>query len=289
MTEMDNQYYPWKKEYRREQNKLAKQRSRKFFMRSDQTFRHLITGVEPKANAKRIGRSFWELKGKSMSDIQPIMVFPSTTTMSKSEQRKCVEPIFLISHLADGFSIVFPCCAESNDCTDSPIRFKEFLRYFSSPSELANVAKILEAENLGFIAVLKYGIILEGGAINESVLEKANDMCCTCSLKFVVAGSRGYLSIRAALKAGAQMLAHLKGPLKWRFETCENQLSSGVIHIARTNISVPRPINRPRLSHIAAFLSNARQLRVSFQDIANDDADSPLRQPSRGNTPHPAT
>jgi hypothetical protein len=142
-------------------------------------------------------------------------------------------------------------CTGKAACPQPQLKFDDFLQYFARPSDLKNVAKILDAENLEIGAILKYGLISMRYWLDDAVFKQRSAMCFACWVAEVapqIVDSR--FTAGTVLLAGVQVLSHLPSQ------------------------SVPRELCGNRRA--SAFFEIARQIGLSFAQLADDDAESPF-------------
>jgi hypothetical protein len=97
--------------------------------------------------------------------------------------------------------------------------------------------------------------------LDDAVFEQRSAMCFACWVANVapqIVDSR--FTAGTVLLAGVQVLSQLRGPASWCF-----QLPSQ---------SVPRGLCGN--GHASAFFEIARQIGISFAQLADDDAESPF-------------
>ncbi|KAL2811414.1 hypothetical protein BJX63DRAFT_276325 [Aspergillus granulosus] len=153
------------------------------------------------------------------------------------------------------------CCMGKTACSRPQIQFEDFLHYFARPSDLENVAKIIDAEGLDIAAVIKYGLISMGYCLDDTMFDSRKEICFACWSSAIEPEMGGRFTISTALLAGVQVLSRLKGPARW----CSEASSGG-------------PIMRfPQLyRHMSAFVEIARHMGLLVDQMAGDDAISPF-------------
>ncbi|KNG83842.1 hypothetical protein ANOM_007366 [Aspergillus nomiae NRRL 13137] len=142
-------------------------------------------------------------------------------------------------------------------------------------SDLENVAKILDAEQLGIASILKYGIISMGGALDNHLFDLANQTCFGCWLELVESELTVPLNIGLALYSGVRRLSQMKGPPRWSIEAVGISTARRLSQI-EPKCSDLRTIKLTSFSSTSAFLENAKQLGLSLGDFVNDDSESPF-------------
>ncbi|KAL3457443.1 hypothetical protein BJX64DRAFT_295886 [Aspergillus heterothallicus] len=152
-------------------------------------------------------------------------------------------------------------CTGKAACPQPQVKFDHFLQYFVRPSDLENVAKILDTEHLEIGAILKYGLISMGYWMDDAVFEQRGSMCFSCWVTKVapqIVDSR--FTAATVLLAGVQVLSRLRGPASWCFQL--------------PGQAVPRaPCGE---THASAFFEIARHIGLSFAQLADDNAESPF-------------
>ncbi|KAL2832047.1 hypothetical protein BDW59DRAFT_157515 [Aspergillus cavernicola] len=151
-------------------------------------------------------------------------------------------------------------CRKKTSCSRPRLEFEDFLHCFARPSDLENVAKIIDTEGLDIAGVIKYGLISMGYCLDDTLFDTRREMCFTCWSSTVEPHMGGRFTISTALLAGVQVLSRLKGPARWCFE-----VSSGPVSMT------------PQLyTHMSALMEIARHIGLVVDQMAGDDAVSPF-------------
>ncbi|KAE8381857.1 hypothetical protein BDV26DRAFT_289060 [Aspergillus bertholletiae] len=237
MSEDGKYAYPWMRERRREQNAQAKRRSRQ------------------RQRAQQVAGPLAVKLSEGQHNVMP-------TAVESSVSRGGSHPV------------ISPCCMQDHGGARPRLFYQELLGYFANVSDLENVAKILDAEQLGVAAILKYGIIAMGGALDERLLDMANKACFCCWISLIGSDLRPSFSIGLALYSGVRRLSQMKGPSRWRIEDVGVTPARRMLQIEP--YSNLRTIKLTNFSGTSAFLENAKQLGLSFGDFADDNSESPF-------------
>ncbi|KAL2851139.1 hypothetical protein BJY01DRAFT_120115 [Aspergillus pseudoustus] len=151
-------------------------------------------------------------------------------------------------------------CQDKATCPRPQLKFDDFLHCFARPSDLENVAKILDTEHMEIGAIIKYGLISMGYCLDDSLFDQRSALCFACWSSKLEPQIDPRFSISTVLLAGVQVLSQLRGPPTWCFQVPDQ--------------AIPRALHGN--THASAFFEIARHLGLSFDKIADDDAVSPF-------------
>ncbi|KAE8370274.1 hypothetical protein BDV27DRAFT_119580 [Aspergillus caelatus] len=114
-----------------------------------------------------------------------------------------------------------------------------------------------------------------GGALDDSLLDVANQTCFCCWLELIVSDLKSPFNIGLALYSGVRRLSQMKGPPRWSIEAVGIPTARKLLQI-EPKCSDLRTIRLTSFSSTSAFLENARQLGLSIGDFVDDNSESPF-------------
>jgi hypothetical protein len=151
-------------------------------------------------------------------------------------------------------------CKGTAACPRQQLKFDDFLKYFARPSDVENVARILDMEHMEIAAIFKYGLISMGYCLDDSLFEERRALCFACWSSKVEQQINPQFTIGTVLLAGVQVLSRLRGPTSWCFQVPIEGIPRG-------------PCGN---KHTSAFVAIAQHLGLSVDQIADNDAESPF-------------
>ncbi|OGM46152.1 hypothetical protein ABOM_004936 [Aspergillus bombycis] len=238
MSEDPKYPYPWMRERRREQNARAKRRSRQ------------------------------RQKARQVAGLEVVKQSEGRLQLAVSA---VPEPLYHVSN----HPAISPCCMQHHRSAKPHLLYRELLGYFASVSDLENVAKILDAEQLGVASILKYGIIAMGGALDNHLFDLANQTCFCCWLELIKSDLKVSFNFGLALYSGVRRLSQMKGPSRWSIDAVGINTARMLLQIEPQSSDL-RTIKLTSFSSTSAFLENARQLGLSLGDFVDDGSESPF-------------
>ncbi|WKT54455.1 hypothetical protein QSH57_005039 [Fusarium oxysporum f. sp. vasinfectum] len=212
------------------------------------------------AEAQRAYRARQKEKDRNLE--QMVVVAWSTQGFSVGGERTKAQISSFLSSVTESSA------SQNLDVCDTSVSFTASEIYQSllalSEQENAKCFNIMVREDFTVRDIVKYGLIAMGYAMDPTLFSRAASLSSRSWIK-LVGSSCGDVDMKQAVASGVRVMAQLTAPGEWPTRECFEQPCTRLC----TNT-----ITLSAMSFVSALHANAAQVKLAFEDLMNDEAQS---------------